>query len=66
MENSNKRERKKTNSQIKLRHGKITELAKICGVSRQTVTRALNYEGDTDNGILIRRRAYEYGFVKQF
>lgn len=51
---------------IVLRYGKIKELADICGVSRDTVERALSYKTDCDNGILIRKRAYEYGFVKQF
>jgi len=51
---------------IKLRRGKIKELAAICGLSTKTVQRALNYEFDSDSGILIRRRAYEMGFVKMF
>lgn len=51
---------------IKLRYGKITELANICGVSVKTVQRALAFESDSDNGFLIRRRAYELGFVRQF
>lgn len=51
---------------IKLRYGKIKELANICGVSEKCVQRALNFESDTDNGFLIRRRAYEMGFVRMF
>lgn len=58
---------KKTNKKpIKLRHGKIKELARICGLSTKTVNRALNYMSDSDSGILVRRRAYEMGFVKMF
>lgn len=49
-----------------LRHGKIKELAQICGVSTKTVSNALSYKTDSDTGYLIRRKAIENGFVKQF
>lgn len=35
---------------IKLRYGKIKELANISGVSEKSVQRALNFESDTDSG----------------
>lgn len=52
--------------QIKLRLGKVAELAKICGVSQRTVYAALRWDNDTDIQNLVRKRAYELGFVKQF
>ncbi len=51
---------------IKLRRGKVGELAKICGVSERTVFLALRWDSDTDTQNLIRKRAYDLGFVKQF
>lgn len=51
---------------IKLQYGKVKELAIVCGVSEKSVQRALKYERDTANGSLIRRRAYEMGFIRMF
>ena len=51
---------------IKLRYGKVGELAKICGVSESTILRALRWETDSDTQNLIRKRAYDLGFVKRF
>ena len=51
---------------IKLKYGKIAELAKICGVSRRTVDYALAYHTDSDTENLIRQRAEQLGFIKQF
>lgn len=51
---------------IKLRKGKVAELAKICGVCEKTVYSALRWENDTEMQNLIRKRAYDLQFVKQF
>lgn len=51
---------------IKLRYGKVGELAKICGVSESTILRALRWDTDSDTQNLIRKRAYDLGFVKRF
>lgn len=51
---------------IKLKSGKKPELAKICGVSIRTVYSALHWENDTDAQELVRKKAYELGFVKKF
>lgn len=51
---------------IKLRYGKTKELAKICGVSERTVLKAMCWDTDSDTQNLIRKRAYDLGFVKQF
>lgn len=51
---------------IKLKYGKIAELAKICGVSKRTVNLALAWTSDNDTQNLIRARAEQLGFIKQF
>ena len=51
---------------IKLRQGYSTKLAQICGVSRSTVVRALGWNSDCDTENLIRKKAYDLGFVRQF
>lgn len=51
---------------IKLYKGKPKELARICGVSERTVFSALAWDNDTEMQNLIRKRAYELGFVKRF
>lgn len=51
---------------IKLYKGKPKELARICGVSVRTVFSALAWENDTEAQNLVRKRAYELGFVKRF
>lgn len=51
---------------ITLKYGKAKELAKICGTSRQTVSKALRWNTDSDMENLVRARAKEYGWIKQF
>ena len=51
---------------IQLRHGKGIELARDVGVSVRTVSRALNWHSDSDIENLVRKRAKELGFIKQF
>lgn len=51
---------------IKLINGKKPELARICGVSQRLVYNALHWENDTPAQALVRKRAYELGFVKKF
>lgn len=51
---------------IKLKYGKIPELAAICKVSKRTVNNALAWHSDSDTENLIRQRAYQLGFVKEF
>lgn len=51
---------------IKLRYGKGIELAKALGVSVQTVSKAMRWNTDSDTENLIRQRAKELGFIKQF
>lgn len=51
---------------IKLRYGKGIELAKTLGVSVQTVSKAMKWNTDSDTENLIRQRARELGYIKQF
>ena len=51
---------------IRLRYGKGIELAKSLGVSVQTVSKAMRWNTDSDTENLIRQRAKELGFIKQF
>lgn len=51
---------------IKLKYGKIPELARICGVSERTVQYALAWKSDNDTGCLIRQKAEQLGFIKRF
>lgn len=51
---------------IKLRRGCQKKLASECGVGISTVRRALRWENDTDTQNLIRKRAYDLGYVKRF
>ena len=48
---------------IILRHGKGVALARDVGVSVQTVSKALRWESDSD---IIRKRAKDLGYIKQF
>lgn len=41
-------------------------LAKDVGVSVQTVSKALRWESDSDIQNLIRKRAKDLGYIKQF
>ena len=51
---------------IRLKYGKIPELAKICGYSIRTVKKALAWNSDNDTENLIRQRAEQLGFIKKF
>jgi len=51
---------------IILKRGKVNETARILNVGRATVQRALKWDGDTDTQNLIRKKVYEFGFVKMF
>lgn len=51
---------------IVLKHGKGKVLAKMLGVTEQTVTRALKWDADSEIQNLVRQKAKEYGFVKAF
>lgn len=51
---------------IKIINGKKPELARICGVSLRTVYSALHWENNTPAQDLVRKKAYELGFVKKF
>ena len=51
---------------IILRHGKGVGLARDVGVSVQTVSKALRWESDSDIQNLIRKRAKDLGYIKQF
>lgn len=53
-------------NEIKLRHGYIKQLAKDCRVSRNTVTKALRWNADSDVENYVRKRAYDLGYVRQF
>lgn len=51
---------------IILRRGYVEKLAAVCGVSRVTVSRALNWNSDNDTENLIRRKAVELDYIKRF
>lgn len=51
---------------IKLRIGYQRKLAEACGVGVATVKRALEWQADTDIQNLIRKRAYELGYVRRW
>ena len=51
---------------IRLKYGKIPELAKICGYSERTVKKALAWNSDNDTENLIRAKAEQLGFIKRF
>lgn len=51
---------------IRLKYGKIPELAKICGCSVRTVKKALAWNTDSDTENLVRKRAEQLGFIKRF
>lgn len=51
---------------ITLKYGKAKELAKICGTTPQTVSKALAWNADSEMQNLVRVRARQYGFIKEF
>lgn len=51
---------------IKLRTGYQKKLADACGVGTATVKRALEWQADTDIQNLIRKKAYDLGYVRRF
>lgn len=51
---------------IILRRGQVERLAKIAGVSRMTVTRALGWNADTETENKIRSLAKELNMIKKF
>ena len=51
---------------IQLRYGGSKKLAKICGVSRATVTRACGWNSDNETENYVRRMANELGLIKKF
>jgi len=51
---------------IKLRIGYQKKLAEACGVGVATVKRALEWDADTDTQNLIRKKAYELGYVRRW
>lgn len=51
---------------IKLQYGKGIQLAKDLGVSVQTVSKAMNWHADSETENLIRRKAREFGYIRQF
>lgn len=52
--------------EIKLRPGYQKKLAADCGVGISTVRRALRWDADTDLQNLIRKRARDLGYTRQF
>lgn len=51
---------------IRLKYGKISELAKACGVSSRTVNNALAWRSDNDTENRVREMAKELGYIKCF
>ena len=51
---------------IKLKFGYGKVLAKDCRCSRNTVTKALNRNADSDIENFIRKRAQDLGYIRQF
>lgn len=51
---------------IKVYKGKAQELAIICKCSKRLVSYALSWHKDTETENLVRKRAKELGFIKQF
>lgn len=49
---------------LKLLHGKRKALAEILGCSEMSVWRAMHYEVESQQSELIRKKAFEYGFVR--
>jgi hypothetical protein len=51
---------------IKLKKGSKKKLAAILGVSELTVYNAMHWKCDSDMQNMVRQKARELGFVKQF
>ena len=51
---------------IKLKFGYVKILAKDCRCSRNTVTKALNWNADSDIENMMRKRAQDLGYIRQF
>ena len=51
---------------IKLKFGYVKILANDCRCSRNTVTKALNWNADSDIENFIRKRAQDLGYIRQF
>lgn len=51
---------------IKLKKGCKRKLAQILGVSELTVYNAMHWRCDSDIQNLVRQKAKELGFIKQF
>ena len=51
---------------IKLKFGYVKILAKDCRCRRNTVTKAPNWNADSDIENFIRKRAQDLGYVRQF
>lgn len=51
---------------IKLKKGCKRKLAKILGVSEPTIYNAMHWKCDSDVQNLVRQKAKELGFIKQF
>lgn len=51
---------------IKLKRGAKKKLAAILGVSEPTIYNAVNWKCDSDLQNLVRQKAKELGFIKQF
>lgn len=51
---------------IKLKRGYVQILAAVCKVSRNTVTKAMKWNADSDIENFIRKKAYELDYVRKF
>ena len=51
---------------VKLKFSYVKILPKDCRCSRNTVTKALNWNGDSDSENVIRKRAQDLGYIRQF
>ena len=51
---------------IKLKRGAKKKLAMILGVSEPTIYNAVNWKCDSDLQNLVRKKARELGFIKEF
>lgn len=56
----------KKRKKITVKYGKCKELARLCGTTPQTVSKALRWNADSEIENLVRSRAVQYGFIKMF